>query len=132
MRINKELLFLLSGLQQWSNLCAYGASLSFGANEWQTVSPNVAFKRNNDRTSMESSAMRRAADNAINRILSSKDLNPSYMYQNLDSSVEYDEYQLAWHLLGYYVDCSATNSYGSGCPRQVLYAAVSYAFFTSD
>jgi hypothetical protein len=102
--------------------------LSSGRHEWQQMSANVAFQPHRDRQSINSSKMVRAAESAINRMLLSKNMNPSYAYQTLDSSAEYDEYQLAWHLLGYYVDCESTNSYGSGCPRQVLYAVVSSMF----
>eukprot|EP00590_Aulacoseira_subarctica_P007695 CAMPEP_0172418252 /NCGR_PEP_ID=MMETSP1064-20121228/4771_1 /TAXON_ID=202472 /ORGANISM="Aulacoseira subarctica , Strain CCAP 1002/5" /LENGTH=633 /DNA_ID=CAMNT_0013157107 /DNA_START=225 /DNA_END=2126 /DNA_ORIENTATION=- len=80
---------------------------------------------------MDSSISNRATDEAINRMLASSStsssanehaINPLYEYQEMDSSANYSAYQLAWHLLGFFVDCSITNSYGTGCPRQVLYS----------
>jgi hypothetical protein len=74
--------------------------------------------------------MNAAIDEAINRMLEeSSGANPSYVYQSIDSSADYDEYQLAWRFLGFYIDCSTTNSYGAGCNRQVLYAVVSIDSF---
>ena len=121
-----------------------GATMSFDRNEWMQVSSKVAFQRNAD-LNMDSSIRHRATDEAIHRMLSSsrtesssseKETNPSYLYQPRDSSVEYSEYQLAWHLLGYYIDCSYSNNGRSlkedkegegqaGCKRLVLYAVVS-------
>lgn len=100
------------------------ARLNFDKHEWMQLSPTVAFQRNSDLT-MERSTMGRATDDAINRMLSSSEQNPSYKYQSIDSSATYDEYQLAWHLLGYYVDCDDSDS---SCGRQVLYAVVSNVF----
>lgn len=99
------------------------------SHEWQQLSANVAFQPNRKETLINNNEMINAAENAIDRMLFSKNMNPSYMHQTLDSSAEYDEYQLAWHLLGYYVDCESSNSYGSGCPRQVLYAVVRGEFY---
>ncbi len=113
------------------------ARLTFNRNEWMSIAPNVDFQRNDDGIAMNSELLKHAADEAINRVLSSSrtktskagksstKVNPSYMYQPIDSSASYSEYQLAWYLLGYYVDCGTANNYGSGCVRQVLYAVVS-------
>jgi hypothetical protein len=96
--------------------------LSFDQHEWMQVSDNVAFQRNAE-LSMDRSTTNHATKEAINRMLtSSSKTHPSYYYQSIDSSAIYDEYQLAWRVLGYYVDCSNSNSNGSGCNRQVLYA----------
>ena len=87
------------------------ARLSFDRHDWVQVSNNVAFQRNYD-LSMDSKSIKNATDNAINRILYS-------------SEMETDPYQMAWHLLGFYVDCNSTNSYGKGCNRNALFAVVS-------
>eukprot|EP00590_Aulacoseira_subarctica_P008386 CAMPEP_0172414770 /NCGR_PEP_ID=MMETSP1064-20121228/1394_1 /TAXON_ID=202472 /ORGANISM="Aulacoseira subarctica , Strain CCAP 1002/5" /LENGTH=640 /DNA_ID=CAMNT_0013151585 /DNA_START=81 /DNA_END=2003 /DNA_ORIENTATION=- len=96
------------------------ASLRIDGNNWKQVSPSIAFQHNNDLT-IDRSVIDHATDLAINRMLYSSEENPTYMYQPIDSSQSYDEYQLAWHSLGIYLDCSSENSYGT-CVRQVLYA----------
>jgi len=101
------------------------ASLRINGNNWKQVSPSIAFHHNND-LMIDSSVVERATDMAINRMLYSSEKNPTYMYQPMDSSQSYDEYQLAWHSLGIYLDCSSETSYGT-CVRQVLYAVVSIA-----
>lgn len=101
------------------------ARLSVSKNKWVQLSSDLAFQRNPDLPSFESTSMNRATDEAIHRMLSSSSksaANPAYFSQSEDSSETYDAYQLAWHLLGYYVDCNSESSYGSGCTRQVLYA----------
>ena len=139
--LTKVLVLVLSTLT-----CNVGATMSFDRNEWMQVSPNIEFQENAD-LSMDSSIRLQATDEAIKRILASsskeslsgeRETNPSYLYQPRDSSVEYSEYQLAWHLLGYYMDCSYSNNGRSlkedknkegegqaGCKRLVLYAVVS-------
>jgi hypothetical protein len=108
-------------------LMRYGvdARVSYSKDGWVDVSPNVAFQRHAE-VSLGSPAIDAAIDEAISRMLASSSANPSYMYQSIDSSASYDEFQLAWRLLGFYTDCNATNSYGAGCNRQVLYAVVSF------
>lgn len=100
--------------------------------DWMQISPNVEFQHNTKLT-MDSSQRNRAIDAAMSRFLYSNNMqsstNPSYMYQNVDASAEYNEYALAWRLLGYYMDCSYAKNHRSlkdqggnyGCQRLVLY-----------
>lgn len=105
------------------------ARLTNNRDGWKKISPNVAFHRNTE-LSLENPFMNAATDEAISRMLEESSAeNPSYNYQSIDSSANYDEYQLSWRLLGFYIDCSTTNSYGAGCNRQVLYAVVSLESF---
>jgi hypothetical protein len=94
------------------------------SNEWKQVSSSVSFQRTKTETKgAESNVLKHAEQEAIYRmLLSSNEADPSYTYQPLDSSTEYNEYQLAWHLLGYYVDCNSAQSY---CSRYAMYAVVS-------
>lgn len=101
-------------------------------NEWEQLSPNVEFRRN--RNLVGSHRYTQAEKVAYNRILSEVSVNPSYLHQPLDSNADYDEYQLAWRLLGFYVDCES-NGNDQSCKRQVLYEVVSghdsFYFFLS-
>lgn len=104
------------------------ARLRISKNKWVQLSSDLAFQRNPDLPPLEITAMNRATDEAIHRMLlssSASAVNPAYFSQSEDSSETYDAYQLAWHLLGYYLDCNSESNYGSGCTRQVLYAVVS-------
>lgn len=93
------------------------------ANEWREISSSVSFQRFQTETQVaESSILNQAEEEAINRMLSSNEVDPSYTYQPIDSSTEYNQYQLAWHLLGYYVDCNSAQNY---CSRYAMYAVVS-------
>ncbi len=60
------------------------------------------------------------------RAVDSSNANPSYyystMYQLKDSNSLYDDFQLAWRFLGFYMDCTP---YGGSCQRQAVYAVVS-------
>jgi len=94
--------------------------LSFDGHGWVKLSNNVAFQSNPD-LSMDRAMMTDATNEAIDRLLASSGTNPSYAYQSIDSSISYDDYQLAWRLIGFYVDCNTTNSHGDGCSRNVLY-----------
>lgn len=114
----------------WLSVGAHANVLDI--NEWVQISPNVEFGRN--RNLVASHRYTQAEKVAYNRILSEVSVNPSYLYQPLDSSAEYDEYQLAWRLLGFYVDCQS-NGNDQSCKRQVLYEVVSnhdsFYFFLS-
>lgn len=112
--------------------------LKLDKNEWIPVAPNLEFQRNDDAQALlNKDLLNHATNEAINRILSNSkstskaedmttEINPFYTYQPIDSGASYSEYQLAWYLLGYYIDCGTQNSYGSGCVRQALYAVVSH------
>jgi hypothetical protein len=106
------------------------ASLRLDSNQWMQLSHNVAFQHNANLT-IDSSTRDHATDDAINRMLSSQqsEVDPSYTYQPIDSSADYNEYQLAWHLLGYYVDCDSVKNY---CSRYAMYAVVSATTFWSE
>lgn len=92
-------------------------------NEWRDISSSVSFQRFQTETQVaESAILNQAEEEAINRMLSSSEVDPSYTYQPIDSSTEYNQYQLAWHLLGYYVDCNSAQNY---CSRYAMYAVVS-------
>jgi hypothetical protein len=92
--------------------------------EWIQLTSRVSFQRNTAQTEVtERTVLAQAEQEAMNRMLSSNEVDPSYTYQPLDSSTEYNQYQLAWHLLGYYVDCDSVQGY---CSRYAMYAVVSY------
>ncbi len=131
----KLLAFLLLYLSFSSEQTNVDARLSVNSDGWLQLSPNLSFQRNTDLASSSSSMenpkiTNHATDQAINRMLKKSKSSlknnptPSYMYQSIDSDAIYDDFQLAWRLLGFYVDCNTPNSYGSGCNRQVLYAVV--------
>ena len=91
------------------------------------VSSNVAFQSNQDLL-IDKSMKEHATNTAIHRMVYSQQqqsfkIEPSYTYQLIDSSADYNEYQLAWHLLGFYVDCNTVQRY---CTRYVMYAVVSH------
>ncbi len=115
--------------------CLIWMSVGSHANvrEWVQISPHVEYRRNSNLDGSQRYAQQ-AEKVAYNRILSEASVNPSYLHQPLDSSADYDEYQLAWRLLGFYVDCESSGSNGA-CKRQVLYEVVSghdsfWYFFT--
>jgi hypothetical protein len=112
-------------LLSFHNLISFhvGAGVNFYSNEWVQISPHVEFQRYGDYSSPRNQA---AEDTACNRILSEASINPSYIHQPLDSAADYDEYQLAWRLLGFYIDCQSSGNDGA-CKRQVLYEVVSDA-----
>jgi len=100
------------------------SSLNLDNDKWMKVSHNIEFQRNAD-LSMDSSTRDHATGDAINRMLSSQQsptADSSYLYQPLDSSANYNEYQLAWYLYGFYVDCDTVKNY---CSRYAMYAVVS-------
>jgi hypothetical protein len=78
-------------------------------------------------TSVEGLTLKDVTDGIIrSRTLDSSNTNPSYyyntMYQLKDSNSRYDDFQLAWRFLGFYMDCTP---YGGSCLRQAVYAVVS-------
>ncbi len=115
---------LLLTLIYLSDTVVAGSKVGTNNEEWIQLSSRVSFQRNTAPTEItELTLLAQAEREAMNRMLSSNEVDPSYIYQPLDSSMEYDEYQLAWHLLGYYVDCDSVQSY---CSRYAMYAVVSY------
>ena len=115
---------------------------------WLKISHNVAFQRSPYLRNEDNSKIDSAANEAINRFLGGSKKSKSKTtfgvspYENgmLNSGTEWSSYQLAWRLLGYYVDCNESegnnmdrklkdgnNKDGGngGCTRYVMYAVVS-------
>ena len=124
---------------------------SFAAGEeWIHVSPNIQFQSKVDLSySSSNSRMTRAANLAIDRMLGNNkkqsyavfDTSP-YALGMEDYNQDWDTEQLAWHLLGFYIDCNDDggddhhrrelqedhhddHDGDSTCRRKVLYAVVS-------
>jgi hypothetical protein len=89
--------------------------------DWEQVAPNVAFQRNAD---LNSDKDQGALNEAMRRMLggSSAYSDSPYSYSMQSTGTEYSSYQLAWRLLGFYIDCNYNG--GSTCQRLVLYAVV--------
>ena len=100
---------------------------------WISISPNEQFLPN-----LEPSLHRSLAGGY-------SESNPYYMEQFVDGMAEYDEEAQAWRLLGFIIDCQATDSdeYSqhsqhsgdqdvtiteTGCARYLIWAAVSFFF----
>jgi hypothetical protein len=84
--------------------------------------------QNESVVSMGGGLSRKDVTNGVTRrrAVDSSNTNPSYyystMYQLKDSNSLYDDFQLAWRFLGFYMDCTP---YGGSCLRQAVYAVVS-------
>ena len=110
----------LFSLQTFSLVHPGTARINVDNNAWLQVSPNVAFQRNADLT--DSAIIDKAADEAIHRMLSTP---TSYKHGLQSTGTEWNSYQLAWRLLGYYIDCNANDDGdGAECVRVVMYAVV--------
>ena len=116
---------------------------------WMSVAPNIKFKPTNG-NNMDGNIIKASTNEAIDRFLTSID---GYDYQDssdmnvytsgLESLDEYyDSYQLAWRLLGFYVDCNYGDNNDNRrkkrkldnkddenagiCKRMVMYGVVSF------
>ena len=115
---------------------------------WMSVTPNIKFKPTNT-NSMDENIIKASTNEAIDRFLTSvdgydyEDNNMNVYTSGLESLDEYyDSYQLAWRLLGFYVDCNYgdnndnkrktrklnnNNDENEGiCKRLVMYGVVSF------
>jgi hypothetical protein len=111
---------------------------------WLKITQNVAFQRNPNLKGENQLHMDIAAHEAIHRFLgtSKKSRNQTFgasPYENgmLNSGTQWSSYQLAWRLLGFYLDCNQDENQehknrklkedegNSGCSRYVMYAVVS-------
>jgi hypothetical protein len=115
---------------------------------WVQVSHNVAFQRSDNLRSDEKLKMKmdHAANEAVRRLVNNnkKSANKTFgisPYENgmQNSGTYWSSYQLAWRLLGYYVDCSQKGNQdkknrhlkkedegNGGCTRYVMYAVVRF------
>jgi hypothetical protein len=114
---------------------------------WLKISHKVAFQRSADVRNEDKFKMDHATNEAIHRLLGSsqKSTNKTFgvsPYDNgmLNSGTYWSSYQLAWRLLGYYVDCNQNESQdhknrnlkkedegNNACTRYVMYAVVSFS-----
>lgn len=110
---------------------------------WTKISDNVAFQQNTNINSADKKGIDNAAEEAIHRFLGSQKTGQTTdfgvsPYENgmLSTGTEWNSYQLAWRLLGYYVDCNQNGNKknrnlkddgggGDACTRYVMYAVVS-------
>jgi len=106
MRISKAATIISSLLSLLS-----GYRLVAGS-EWMHVAPNIEFQSKMDSHS-SNTKMIRATNLAINRMLSSQKQQSysafdtsSYSLGMEDFNQDWDSAQLAWHLLGFYIDCN--------------------------
>jgi hypothetical protein len=138
-----NLLFLLALTLQPIN-AMHGVDVD-NRSPWLKISHNVAFQRSADLRNEDKFEMDHATNEAIHRLLGSsqKSTNKTFgvsPYDNgmLNSGTYWSSYQLAWRLLGYYVDCNQNESQdhkirnlkqedegNSACTRYVMYAVVS-------
>ena len=97
--------------------------------DWTQLSESVAFQPNpnlvqgSDENRM---MMEDAKSEAIHRMLwsESEKTTTAYAHSMQLGGQEWSSYQLAWHLLGFYVDCNNQND-NNACQRMVMYAVVS-------
>jgi hypothetical protein len=94
-------------------------------NGWTQLSETISFQPNQDLETKhdvnQKTMIDEATSHAYKRMLSS---TTAYAHSLQYSEEEFDAYQIAWHLLGFYVDCNYQNDGGS-CRRIVMFAAVS-------
>jgi hypothetical protein len=81
--------------------------------KWMQISSSVAFQSNLD-PAKENAQMIRAKNIAIDRMLSSTQQSTDFYSSGYslgleDMNKDWDDAQMAWHLLGFYVDCSSKN-----------------------
>jgi hypothetical protein len=86
--------------------------------KWMQLSSSVAFKSVLDPAN-ENAQMIRAKNVAIDRMLSSTHkstdfYSSSYSLGLEDMNKDWDDSQMAWHLLGFYVDCSKNQGQKNG------------------
>ena len=115
---------------------------------WVKVSHNIAFQRSDNLRSDETLKMKmdHAANEAVRRLTDNnkKSANRTFgisPYENgmQNSGTYWSSYQLAWRLLGYYLDCSQKGDQdkknrhlkkedegNGGCTRYVMYAVVRF------
>jgi hypothetical protein len=115
---------------------------------WVKVSHNIAFQRSDNLISDDRLKMKMdyATNEAVRRLMdkSKKSANHSFgvsPYENgmQNSGIYWSSYQLAWRLLGYYVDCNQKGNQdkknrdlkkedegNGGCTRYVMYAVVRF------
>jgi hypothetical protein len=106
---------------------------------WVKVSHNIAFHRSDNLVSDNRLKMKmdHATNEAVRRLLD----NGVSPYENgmQNSGTYWSSYQLAWRLLGYYVDCNQKGNQdkksrdlkkedegNGGCTRYVMYAVVRF------
>jgi hypothetical protein len=111
---------------------------------WLKITQNVAFQRNPNLQGENQLHMDIAANEAIHRFLgtSQKSRYQTFgasPYENgmLNSGTQWSSYQLAWRLLGFYLNCNQDENQdhknrklkqdegNGGCSRNVMYAVVS-------
>lgn len=114
--------------------------------DWVQLTPNIEFQSKVDPFT-SNPHMTRAKNMAIERMLGSQKKSyasfDSYDIGMEDLNQDWDDGQLAWHLLGFYVDCNSGGGddhhrrelqedhhdeggdNGKNCKRNVLYAVVS-------
>lgn len=86
--------------------------------KWMQLSATVAFKSVLDPAN-ENAQMIRAKNVAIDRMLSSTEKSTDFYSSGYslgleDMNKDWDDSQMAWHLLGFYVDCSKNQGQKNG------------------
>lgn len=107
---NTKMTKILEAFVLISSFLYFVAISSVGASEeWMQISPTIAFQSKID-PARNDAQMIRATNIAIDRMLSSQESNDfytsSYSLGMEDMNKDWDDSQMAWHLLGFYVDCA--------------------------
>lgn len=88
----------------------YGAAYE----DWIQISPNIAFQSRVE-SAKNNAQMIRAKNSAIDRILKQQGnttfYSSPYSIGMEDMNGEWNNVQMAWHLLGFYVDCVYNSDY---------------------